>query len=139
MVAVSLKKIFFKQKTAYEIGSGDWSSDVCSSDLELCLKCYYAIMGYSYIPKESLGTFISCLCRVVNLGDFSAEAWRIMASLMATHLGHSALYNLCEVGRVTDGRLVWFFLDNLVSELSCFSITSKPFIISIFFPDHPFG
>src|SRR5213082_3320965 len=26
---------FFKQKTAYEIVSGDWSSDVCSSDLEL--------------------------------------------------------------------------------------------------------
>ena len=24
---------FFKQKTAYEIHSGDWSSDVCSSDL----------------------------------------------------------------------------------------------------------
>ena len=34
MVAVSLKKkIFFKQKTAYEIVVGDWSSDVCSSDL----------------------------------------------------------------------------------------------------------
>jgi hypothetical protein len=24
---------FFKQKTAYEIQQGDWSSDVCSSDL----------------------------------------------------------------------------------------------------------
>ena len=24
---------FFKQKTAYEIGTGDWSSDVCSSGL----------------------------------------------------------------------------------------------------------
>ena len=28
---------FFKQKTAYEIGTGDWSSDVCSSDLILQL------------------------------------------------------------------------------------------------------
>ena len=26
---------FFKQKTAYEIYQCDWSSDVCSSDLEL--------------------------------------------------------------------------------------------------------
>ena len=26
---------FFKQKAAYEIGTGDWSSDVCSSDLPL--------------------------------------------------------------------------------------------------------
>src|SRR3546814_5293409 len=26
---------FFKQKTAYEVASSDWSSDVCSSDLQL--------------------------------------------------------------------------------------------------------
>ena len=26
---------FFKQKTAYEMILGDWSSDVCSSDLNL--------------------------------------------------------------------------------------------------------
>ena len=26
--------MYFKRKTAYEIGTGDWSSDVCSSDLE---------------------------------------------------------------------------------------------------------
>ena len=28
---------FFKQKTAYEIVSRDWSSDVCSSDLTMIL------------------------------------------------------------------------------------------------------
>ena len=28
-----LNILFFEQKTAYEIGTGDWSSDVCSSDL----------------------------------------------------------------------------------------------------------
>jgi hypothetical protein len=27
--------LFFKQKTAYEMLDGDWSSDVCSSDLEI--------------------------------------------------------------------------------------------------------
>src|SRR3546814_9038965 len=26
--------VFFKQKTAYEVRISDWSSDVCSSDLE---------------------------------------------------------------------------------------------------------
>ena len=30
---------FFKQKTAYEIGTGDWSSDVCSSDLFTVSSC----------------------------------------------------------------------------------------------------
>src|SRR3546814_7043096 len=28
--------VFFKQKTAYEMRSSDWSSDGCSSDLEAC-------------------------------------------------------------------------------------------------------
>src|SRR3546814_5277632 len=28
---------FFKQKTAYEMRISDWSSDVCSSDLQRCL------------------------------------------------------------------------------------------------------
>ena len=32
-IVVFLFFFFFKQKTAYEIGTGDWSSDVCSSDL----------------------------------------------------------------------------------------------------------
>src|SRR3546814_9585519 len=27
--------VFFKQKTAYEMRISDWSSDVCSSDLEI--------------------------------------------------------------------------------------------------------
>src|SRR3546814_12577566 len=29
---------FFKQKTAYEMRMSDWSSDVCSADLELLVK-----------------------------------------------------------------------------------------------------
>ena len=31
---VMVNIFFFKQKTAYEIVSRDWSSDVCSSDLK---------------------------------------------------------------------------------------------------------
>src|SRR3546814_5675032 len=31
---VFLRFLFFKQKTAYEMRISDWSSDVCSSDLE---------------------------------------------------------------------------------------------------------
>src|SRR3546814_4502791 len=32
---MSLYVVFFKQKTAYEMRISDWSSDVCSSDLDL--------------------------------------------------------------------------------------------------------
>ena len=31
----SIVFFFFRQKTAYELGTGDWSSDVCSSDLTI--------------------------------------------------------------------------------------------------------
>src|SRR6059036_1466021 len=34
LVSVAPYFFFFKQKTAYEITYGDWSSDVCSSDLQ---------------------------------------------------------------------------------------------------------
>ena len=36
---------FFKQKTAYEIVSRDWSSDVCSSDLFGLFHCWHAFAG----------------------------------------------------------------------------------------------
>src|SRR3546814_7364770 len=34
MVFLSILFFFFKQKTAYEMRISDWSSDVCSSDLD---------------------------------------------------------------------------------------------------------
>ena len=34
VVVVFVVVFFFKQKTAYEIYQCDWSSDVCSSDLQ---------------------------------------------------------------------------------------------------------
>src|SRR3546814_8849499 len=35
MISWPLHFFFFKQKTAYEMRISDWSSDVCSSDLQL--------------------------------------------------------------------------------------------------------
>ena len=40
VVSVFCIFFFFKQKTAYEIKECDWSSDVCSSDLEICELVY---------------------------------------------------------------------------------------------------
>src|SRR3546814_4499988 len=34
MVYINVVRFFFKQKTAYEMRISDWSSDVCSSDLQ---------------------------------------------------------------------------------------------------------
>src|SRR5213082_1532123 len=90
---------FFKQKTAYEIVSGDWSSDVCSSDLEhnfgaftgeICagmLKEFsvrYVILGHSerrqfqkepdaLIAKKALAAHAASLKPIVCVGETLTE------------------------------------------------------------------
>src|SRR3546814_8608856 len=47
---------FFKQKTAYEMRISDWSSDVCSSDLdeaEACFLCLDPAFGEEAVNDES--------------------------------------------------------------------------------------
>src|SRR3546814_20384310 len=45
---------FSKQKTAYEVRISDWSSDVCSSDLEQVEWWTYGLMGKSD-PRPCIG------------------------------------------------------------------------------------
>ena len=73
----------------------------CNSDNDKkilqCLDILKCIVMYSYVPPEALVPFISCLCRVVNLSTISNDAWDTMKKMMGTHLGHSALYQLCQI------------------------------------------
>src|SRR3546814_3755684 len=69
--SVLVSVLFFKQKTAYELRISDWSSDVCSSELQESLIAYEAgfkgtladrtrqvngaIFHYDYRQKQFLG------------------------------------------------------------------------------------
>src|SRR3546814_4840639 len=44
---------FVKQKTAYELRSSDWSSDVCSSDLEEAFSLRRAVVEKMRVALES--------------------------------------------------------------------------------------
>src|SRR3546814_21047684 len=50
---------FFKQKTAYEMRISDWSSDVCSSDLEVDLGVAVFIEGEEEYGSRSFAQFLS--------------------------------------------------------------------------------
>ena len=45
---------FFKQKTAYEIGTGDWSSDVCSSDLACGFLRHNPAPNHTLLPPSHI-------------------------------------------------------------------------------------
>ena len=59
---------FFKQKTAYDIGTGDWSSDVCSSDLQGVLTSYFQFYSESDIMMSVIKS-LNCGMFVVFLQD----------------------------------------------------------------------
>src|SRR3546814_4385884 len=46
--------LFFKQKTAYEMHISDWSSDVCSSDLNLCFETREGILKHCSVKHARL-------------------------------------------------------------------------------------
>src|SRR3546814_4171308 len=48
---------FFKQKTAYEMRISDWSSDVCSSDLEDWTEKRASLFGESHSDEFSSNLF----------------------------------------------------------------------------------
>ena len=65
---------FFKQKTAYEVGTGDWSSDVCSSDLKFPTSLHGHIPDHGPFPlhlQAIIGSPHSCL--LVACNDYIAR------------------------------------------------------------------
>src|SRR3546814_16295992 len=48
---------FFKQKTAYEMRISDWSSDVCSSDLNTDLERYSLFIWQKQTSKMMFGSY----------------------------------------------------------------------------------
>src|SRR3546814_5491148 len=56
-MCISLLIFFFKQKTAYEVRISDWSSDVCSSDLNIARSFGPAIGGLVVVAIGAKGAF----------------------------------------------------------------------------------
>src|SRR3546814_7792682 len=66
----------FKQKTAYEMRISDWSSDVCSSDLEACPPAEWIGCGQADIIIDRPG--------IAPIGDHCAEPRAVEAEAAKT-------------------------------------------------------
>src|SRR6184192_286675 len=54
IIEIELSFFFFKQETAYEVSIGDWSSDVCSSDLVEPLRDDDRLLGRLALTQNHL-------------------------------------------------------------------------------------
>ncbi|XP_059572449.1 tuberin isoform X3 [Alligator mississippiensis] len=68
-----------------------------SDDIEVSLQVLDAVVCYNCLPSESLPVFIITLCRTINVKELSEPCWKLMRNLLGTHLGHSAIYNMCRI------------------------------------------
>src|SRR3546814_1119897 len=65
---------FFKQKTAYEMRISDWSSDVCSADLQTGARYEEAAGGSEPSETYRLGQEVFCLSQGAVEGGYSGVA-----------------------------------------------------------------
>uniref|UniRef100_A0A8D0L905 Tuberin n=1 Tax=Sphenodon punctatus TaxID=8508 RepID=A0A8D0L905_SPHPU len=68
-----------------------------SVDIEVSLQVLDAVVCYNCLPSESLPVFIITLCRTINVKELCEPCWKLMRNLLGTHLGHSAIYNMCQI------------------------------------------
>src|SRR5216110_1825904 len=95
---------FFKQKTAYEISSRDWSSDVCSSDLLLDWIAIQASFDQRRIAVVGLGPAgIVALCAAGLLDGKITAAAAIGAP--ATYITDQAYGSSMRMGLLAPGIL----------------------------------
>src|SRR3546814_8150649 len=79
---------FFKQKTAYEMRISDWSSDVCSSDLQATSHSIIIPRVSSerrhYIPFGILSA--DCIISDSAQAVYDAELWHLAILLSLLHM-----------------------------------------------------
>ena len=116
MVAVSLKKkkkkkkkkkniifFFFKQKTAYEMCDSDWSSDVCSSDLNSFKKWKRIIKGLRPSLQQKMSVlqkpdshgiaFLNPSCQTGHL----TLCWNVSHCIAFSSFLHGSFLHFCPV------------------------------------------
>src|SRR3546814_3032981 len=97
VIRVVLFVFFFKQKTAYEMRISDWSSDVCSSDLDddgdaagaVAFVAHLFIVGVVLAAGRTLDGPLDVVLRHVGLarGQDGATQARILVRLRQARLG----------------------------------------------------
>ncbi|KAJ8727807.1 hypothetical protein PYW08_016192 [Mythimna loreyi] len=69
-----------------------YSTDVAV--VQCCLSLLEAVVSYSLLPRAALRTFVSALCRTVNLEHYCQNSWKLMRNVVGADMGHAALQEM---------------------------------------------
>ena len=98
------KVFFFKQKTAYEIGTGDWSSDVCSSDLNVFHKRkridYFTCYSFSHKFSRVKPSFKEGYFLFASINFFPGSLANCITSRLFTIKGR--MLTFCRLTSIVD-------------------------------------
>src|SRR3546814_1699458 len=75
---------FFKQKTAYELRISDWSSDVCSSDLEKHLQNHHLLCHFLFSLQCSTFSRTNATLRTIQIQPVRSEERRVGKECVST-------------------------------------------------------
>src|SRR3546814_2715343 len=134
--------VFFKQKTAYELRISDWSSDVCSSDLNRALTERPELARPSIVVPRSChpsidkaAHYLGLEVRRVPISDaFRADPAAIAEAiddstimLVASAPGytHGVFDPVAEFGAIAEARGLWLHVDACLGGLDRKSTTSE--------------
>ncbi|XP_060567265.1 tuberin-like isoform X2 [Ruditapes philippinarum] len=70
---------------------------VFDDEIKLSLDLIASVLGYSYLPSDTLQDVVGSLCRMVNIRKYCEPSWGLMRKLLGTHLGHSTIYTMCNM------------------------------------------
>src|SRR3546814_1728834 len=90
---------FFKQKTAYEMRISDWSSDVCSSDLDYTIDQVVQLAEWQLRDKETRETVLLPLTKWALVGPDNDTTFQSLVEVLHESIPE---WKVCfEIGRAS--------------------------------------
>eukprot|EP00731_Ephydatia_muelleri_P029426 Em0020g1070a len=65
--------------------------------IEKSLDLLSAVVCYSSLPIDALQAFITIVCHTLNIERFIERSLEVVLKLLATHLGRSVIYTMCDM------------------------------------------